>query len=64
LLVEEGQYIDHVGLMLSKLKLTCFYAGAVSLWAGNFGVGAVVVAGTVGCGGVLGKEFQLRENGC
>lgn len=46
-----------------ELKLTCFYAGAVSLWASDFSVGAVVVAETVGCGGVLGKEFQLGENG-
>lgn len=64
-MARKGQYIDHLGFhAVGKWELTCFYAGAVSLWAGDFGVGAVVVAETVGCGGVLGKELQLGENGC
>lgn len=39
----------------------CFYAGAVALWAGDFGVGAVVVAHAVGGGRVLAEELELVE---
>lgn len=53
--------MDHV--LLVGPRLTCFYAGTVSLWTDDFGVGAVVVAETVGCGRVLREEFELREDG-
>jgi hypothetical protein len=40
----------------------CFYAGAVALWAGDFGIGAVVVAETVCCSRVLAKEIELVQD--
>jgi hypothetical protein len=46
-------------------RVGCFYAGAVSFRAGDLCVGAVVVAHTVGGGGVLAEELELVEGvGC
>ena len=42
--------------------VSCFDAGAVALRAGDFCIGAVVVAETVCCGGVLAEEIELVQD--